>query len=140
MAATAYAGCKAIEKRQESTSEAPSQGMSAHPDAQPAASTQASIGGQLSQEQIQSVVRRGNAKLRKCYEIALARSPQLQGKVVASFTINTDGRVTALDTSESTLGSPEAVRCVAAIFSTMQFPKPQGGEVTVKYPVEFNPS
>jgi hypothetical protein len=40
----------------------------------------------------------------------------------------------------SDLPDREVIRCVIAEYRKLQFPKPEGGVVTVVYPIVFNPS
>ncbi len=105
-------------------------------------SASGSGGGRLAPETIQQVVRANFGKMRQCYENGLRRNPNLQGKIAARFTIETDGSVThAEDVSEAgeAIPDPAVASCVVAVFAVLKFPKPEGGVVKVVYPIVFNP-
>ena len=53
------------------------------------------------------------------------------------FTIGLDGQVTSTKIASTTLGSPTVEDCILRRFARMQFPRPRGGEVTIKYPLIF---
>jgi hypothetical protein len=97
------------------------------------------VAGRLPPEVIQRVVRQSFGGLRACYETALAQSPGLQGRVVVRFLIERGGRVGSASTAGSELADDEMLRCVARHFYTMTFPAPEGGLVTVSYPLVFAP-
>ena len=52
-----------------------------------------------------------------------------------------DGKVSSAspDASGTTLPDPQTVDCVVDVFRTLEFPKPEGGIVTVVYPLIFSP-
>jgi Zn-dependent protease with chaperone function len=95
--------------------------------------------GRLAPEAIQNVVRQGFGAFRQCYENALKANGQLQGTVAVSFTIAADGSVQSAADHGSTLPDADVVQCVVGGFSRLAFPPPQGGQVTVVYPVVFRP-
>ena len=96
--------------------------------------------GHLPPEAIQKVVRQGYPKLEDCYKKAQESNPEVQGRVGFSFTITAEGRVSKLDTSDSTLEDQTMLDCLATTFESFEFPKPEGGGVvTVKYPIIFSP-
>ena len=52
--------------------------------------------------------------------------------------IDREGAVTmAAPASDTTLPDREVVRCITKAYESMSFPKPEGGIVTVVYPVVF---
>ena len=95
------------------------------------------VGGRLPPEAIQRVVRQSFGRLRACYERGLQRSPDLEGRIAVKFVIDREGTVTMASTAESSLGDPSVETCVARAYESMSFPKPEGGIVTVVYPVVF---
>jgi len=95
--------------------------------------------GRLAPEVIQSVVRGSFGRFRTCYETALAKNARLQGRVTVSFAIQPDGSVHDAADHGSDLPDPNVVRCVVDGFGRLAFPPPQGGYVTVIYPIQFSP-
>jgi beta-lactamase regulating signal transducer with metallopeptidase domain len=100
---------------------------------------QRNAGGRLSPEVIQAVVRQSFGAFRACYENGLKRNPKLQGTVTVRFAIEPDGHVQDAADDGSTLPDAEVVQCVVKGFSALTFPPPEGGYVTVAYPVKFTP-
>lgn len=122
----------------------------------------AKVRGRLPPEVIQKTVRANFDGLRRCYEEGLGRNPKLAGKISTRFVIELDGHVSSAIEIHDTPPDPltaslprsditdgrEAPRfpdakveaCVVARFTTMTFPKPEGGIVTVVYPVVFDPA
>jgi hypothetical protein len=97
------------------------------------------VNGRLAPEVIQKVVRANFDPLRKCYEAGLGRNPKLQGRVAVKFVIDLDGHVASAADFGSDMPDREVVRCVVAEYGKLTFPKPEGGIVTVVYPINFNP-
>jgi serine/threonine protein kinase len=62
------------------------------------------------------------------------KDPSASGRIVTSFTINAEGRASAL----SATGMTDAISgCVLSVIRTIVFPRPVGGTVDVHYPVSF---
>jgi hypothetical protein len=99
----------------------------------------APISGRLPAAVIQSIVRTNYGAFQKCYESALARDPQMEGRVTVRFVINAEGRVTLPQIAENSLPDCGAARCVRDNFPALVFPKPEGGIITVVYPIRFAP-
>jgi TonB family protein len=102
------------------------------------------VSGRLPAEVIQRIVRQNFGGFRRCYETGLARDPKLQGQVAVHFTIDREGHVATAEAGEPTKGAArvqdKAVEaCVVARFSSLSFPAPEGGTVSVVYPIVFNP-
>ena len=95
------------------------------------------VHGRLPPEAIQRVIRQSFGRLRACYERGLQRSPDLEGRIAVKFVIDREGDVAMASTSESTLGDASVESCVAKAYEAMSFPKPEGGIVTVVYPIVF---
>lgn len=107
--------------------------------AQGAPSDAKNTDGRLPPETIQTVVRQHFGAFRTCYENGLQKNSKLQGRVTVSFVINLDGTVSNAADDHSTMPDPGVVQCVVAGFGGLTFPPPQGGYVTVVYPVQFDP-
>jgi len=96
--------------------------------------------GRLPPEVIQHIVRQSYGKFRHCYEEGLRRNRNLEGMVSTRFIIERDGRVGAISLARATLPDPVAVKCVLDEYVDITFPPPEGGSVTVVYPIMFSPS
>ena len=97
------------------------------------------VNGRLPPESVQRVVRSNFGRIRACYEDALLRSPQLEGRVSVKFVIARNGAVSAAEIGENTtLADAKASACIVAQYKQMAFPEPEGGIVTVVYPVVFS--
>jgi hypothetical protein len=98
------------------------------------------VSGRLAPEQIQATVRRSFSAMRVCYEQGLEKNPKLSGRVNVRFVIGRDGNVSRAEPSaESTLPDAAVRNCIAHVFQSIQFPPPEGGIVTVVYPIMLEP-
>jgi hypothetical protein len=95
--------------------------------------------GRLPPEEIRRIARSHYGELRQCYEGALGRDPNATGKIVTLFVIGLDGKMTSVRIAYTTLPDCEAVRCMREVYKAMVFPRPEGGRVTVIYPITFDP-
>ena len=107
--------------------------------ATPAPTATTNRDGRLAPEAIQFVVRKSFGKLRSCYETAAQKNVKLAGTVTVKFIINPDGSVRDAADASSTLPDANAIQCIVDGFSKLAYPAPEGGFVTVVYPVEFSP-
>ncbi len=123
------------------------------------------VKGRLPPEVIQKIVRENFDGMKRCYEEGLGRDPALKGKIITKFVIERDGTVsTAADihdappteppsvpaemskefdgrrqAEEPRFPDPKVTACVVSRFKALKFPQPQGGIVTVVYPIIFQP-
>jgi hypothetical protein len=97
----------------------------------------ATSNGRLPPEVIQRIVRQNFGRFRLCYEEGLRLSPSLAGRVTVKFVIGRDGSVPAAMPAGSDLADDRVVSCVVRRFADLSFPKPEGGIVTVVYPIVF---
>ena len=95
--------------------------------------------GRLPAEVIQVVVRKHFESYRACYEAGRARDPRLAGIVNVEYVIGEDGATRDAKNSGSTLPDAEVVACVVDVFGTVRYPPPEGGIVSVVYPIAFEP-
>ena len=91
------------------------------------------VNGRLPPEAIQRVVRQNFGRFRACYEDGLVRNPSLEGRVEVKFVIDRAGGVAGA--TASGFGDDGVSRCVARAYEAMSFPRPEGGIVTVVYPL-----
>lgn len=97
------------------------------------------VTGKLPPEVIQRIVRQNFGRFRVCYEGGLRGNPSLQGRVSVRFIIGRDGAVSNVSNAGSDLPDPNVVQCVSSAFYGLSFPEPEGGIVSVVYPILFQP-
>jgi FHA domain-containing protein len=100
---------------------------------------QTQVNGRLPPEVIQRIVRQNFGRFRLCYENGLRTNPNLQGRVAIKFVIDRSGAVSTAQDGGSDLPDQGVVSCVVRGFGNLSFPQPEGGIVTVVYPIIFNP-
>lgn len=97
----------------------------------------AEVVGGLDKDLIRRVVRAHVNEVRHCYNMGLAKDPNMKGRVAVQFTIGNTGKVSSSVVSESDLkGDGAAVAsCIAQAVRRWSFPKPaSGGAALVTYP------
>lgn len=99
-----------------------------------------SVSGRLPPEIVQRIVRQNFGRFRFCYERGLGANPTLAGRVTVRFVIARDGSVAQVQNGGSDLTDPAVVSCVVRAFYGLSFPQPEGGIVTVTYPILFSPT
>jgi len=97
------------------------------------------VNGRLPPEVIQRIVRQNFGRFRLCYENGLRNNPTLSGRVSVKFVIDRSGAVSTAQDGESELPDQGVISCVVRGFGNLSFPQPEGGIVTVVYPIIFNP-
>ncbi len=97
------------------------------------------VNGRLPPEVIQRIVRQNFGRFRLCYENGLKSNPSLTGRVSVKFVIGREGDVQTAQDGGSELPDQTVVGCVVRGFQNLSFPKPEGGIVTVVYPIIFSP-
>jgi hypothetical protein len=95
------------------------------------------VTGRLPAEVIQRIVRQNYGRFRACYENGLRSNPSLQGRVAVRFVIGRDGAVSNVSNGGSDLPEPSVVQCIIRAYYGLSFPEPEGGIVTVIYPIMF---
>jgi hypothetical protein len=95
--------------------------------------------GHLSPELIRAVVRENYAKFRSCYERGLERNSTLEGGTIYRFEIGVDGRVASAAVVNNRLPNCAVVHCIRDSLRELMFPHPNGGAVTVFYPIQLLP-
>lgn len=91
--------------------------------------------GRLPAERIEAVVRAAHPAFGDCYDALPDPKPSV--RIELHFTIGRDGRVSEghIDAERA----PKLGKCAEPILRRLQFPKPEGGIVTVVYPIDFSP-
>ncbi len=99
-----------------------------------------SVNGRMPPEVIQRIVRQNFGRFRLCYENGLRNNPNLAGRVSVRFVIDKSGGVGMTADGGSDLPDAGVVQCIVRGFGNLSFPQPEGGMVTVVYPMSFSPS
>jgi hypothetical protein len=109
--------------------------------------------GHLRSDAIQAAIRDRLPLAAKCYKEGLARDPKLEGRVLVRLVIGLDGKVieaspatadasadaqTPGDTPMPPMKDAKVVACVVDVLKKTVFPAPDGGTVTVVYPVTLS--
>ena len=89
--------------------------------------------------EIQKIVRAAFPQFKHCYEDGLRRDRDLRGRVAVRFVIGRDGTTTAVAIPEWDLPDATVRACLRRFFATLRYPVPDGGIVTVTYPIQFSP-
>ncbi|MDX9720206.1 MAG: AgmX/PglI C-terminal domain-containing protein [Myxococcota bacterium] len=97
----------------------------------------AKVEGSLDQSAVQAVINENLGKIQRCYETALIGNTSLSGKITFDWTVGSSGKVTEAREVSSTLGDPKVSACIIGVIKKMKFPKPTGGDVTIRYPFMF---
>ncbi len=97
------------------------------------------VGHGLPRAIVQGVVRQNFARMSACYGVGLRDKPTLHGRVAVKFVIGEDGSVQLAQDAGSQLPDEAVVNCVVRNFQVLTFPPPEGGKVTVTYPLVFAP-
>ena len=100
----------------------------------------AKVTGRLPPEVIQRIVRQNLGRFRLCYENGLRQNPKLTGQVTVRFTIDRAGAVSSAKDERSDLPDAGVVACVVRAYGSLSFPAPEGGSVSVVYPMSFSPA
>lgn len=95
--------------------------------------------GGAGQAAIRDAVRARAADFRACYDAGLASNPNLAGKVVVRFSLAPDGSVQGASASGD-IADAEVTSCVVDVFESLKLDPPDGGRVTVSYPIVFAPT
>ena len=94
--------------------------------------------GKLDPQAVEGIVQSGYKLFAHCYRDGLDRDPTLGGAVRLRFVIGSDGRVARVIDGGSDLPDVGVVACVAESFFALEFPRPAGGNVHLRYRVHFD--
>jgi len=96
--------------------------------------------GQLPPEVINRIARQNFGRFKLCYTSGLEKDPKLTGTVTTHFVIDEKGAVSKTESDPSTtMPNADVVACIGRGFSTLSFPQPTAGVVTVTFPLTFEP-
>ena len=91
--------------------------------------------GYLAPDQIKAAFEEHHPSFLECYAGGVLRHPGLSGKMTLRLSIDERGSVSELSVAENDLADCEVVQCIRAHVASIQFPHPQGGSVTLQYPI-----
>jgi TonB family protein len=92
----------------------------------------------LTKDEVGQIIHKHMKEIRYCYETAMIRSPDVEGKLVVHFTIGNQGSVRSTGVRSSTVPDQRLDDCVLGRLAGWKFPNPKGGiEVAVTYPFIF---
>jgi hypothetical protein len=97
----------------------------------------ASKAGRLPANVIQKVIRQNYGWFHACHATEPERNPRLVGYVTLRFQIEESGSVGHVAILRNEVPSCEVVECVRLAMSRLEFPPPEGGAVTVVYPIRI---
>lgn len=90
------------------------------------------------EQQTRSVIVENRPRLRACYEEALARAPDLEGRVVLVVDVGQDGKVAhVLEARREGLGD-DVVRCLARVLKMIPFHDGAARAVRIQVPFVFS--
>lgn len=94
------------------------------------------VTGTLGPQPVKRTLRAAFPRFRGCYEQTLKKDASVTGIASFSFTIDAKGAV-AVPQIESTFSDVNVASCLVAVLSSLIFPEPASGTVSVKYGIEF---
>ena len=83
--------------------------------------------GGLSEAVIEATIKKYLAQVQACYELALRKSPGLEGVVATKFEIGANGRLNYSKVFRSTLDNQNVENCIVRNMKGWRFPRPEGG-------------
>jgi hypothetical protein len=89
---------------------------------------------------VKAAVRERLPALKACYDKALRATPRLAGKVVARWSIDGEGKVSAFTWETDQLGSKLFSACARRVIEAWRFPAPKGAPLVVSFPFVFGGS
>ena len=102
---------------------------------------EASVEGPLDRDIVRRIARAHINELRKCYRDRLDEEPELEAEFEVGFVIDGRGEVRDVRGLGGEKVDRKLRRCVTKAVQTWRFPKPRGGgEVSVTYPMRFEPT
>lgn len=90
-------------------------------------SSQSRISGGLSRDDVITAVSGHLGALSSCNDRRLRDVPSMNGRIVWTFTITTEGRATEVGAQSSTVEDPALRACVEQAITEIQFPRSPGG-------------
>jgi hypothetical protein len=95
--------------------------------------------GDLDPRLVQASIEAHQPRFRACYRAGVARDPGLRGEVKVRFVISETGRTIRVEDAGSRLKDARVLSCIRGEFAAIHFPPPEGGFVSVVWPMLFAP-
>jgi hypothetical protein len=89
---------------------------------------------------VKAAVRERLPALKACYDKALRVTPKLAGKIVAKWSIDGEGKVTAFTWESDQMGSKVLADCGRRVIEAWRFAPPRGAPLVVSFPFVFGGS
>ncbi len=106
----------------------------------PADTVQQIIIGALDRPTIDSTIEKYSKDYKKCYETALAKNSDLEGRTIVNLVIRGEGKVASAKINRTSLNDEALNLCILDITKKIVFPVPKGGGIViVNYPFVFRP-
>lgn len=87
--------------------------------------------------EVESFVRSRSPEVKRCYDLALNRNPQLAGSILWKWTIAENGRLSRSKVENTTIKDPVFIGCLEKKIKAWTFPKPVNGAITISFPFRF---
>ena len=98
------------------------------------------VDGSLDPKAITAAIKRRLAGIKRCYEQQLKRNPKLTGKIVITFVIDGNGKVSEAYVESNSMGDSTVAQCILGLIKRVRFPKPDEGTVQASFPFVFTPA
>lgn len=95
--------------------------------------------GHLDPRLVQAAIEARQPRLRACYRKGVQRNANLRGETRVRLVVAANGHATGVTDAGSRMPDREVLKCVLAEYSSLRFPRPEGGAVTVVHPMTFSP-
>ncbi len=95
--------------------------------------------GSIDQREVEKVFAKLQNPLEKCHVQGRDRVEYLSGDVKVFMRIDQGGKVRWSHFEDSSLGDHETEKCILQVFSSAQWPKPEGGEAEVRHGFGWGP-
>lgn len=94
--------------------------------------------GEVSRSQVDEALGKRLVQMQNCYQSALLENPGLTGKMLLRWTVSESGEVQGVLVEKSQFDNAELHSCIVQEIAKVQFPKPKGGSIFIRYPLNFS--
>lgn len=89
------------------------------------------------EEEISRQVQGAKNSFYKCFAHLLQRNPQAKGTLSVTFTIETSGKVSQIDSTSTTLNEEDFKKCIREVMSRIEFKPFSGAPISTLFPMNF---
>lgn len=93
--------------------------------------------GELSEDEISTVLKKQNNQFFKCYTQLLQKKPDSKGVATLNFTVERSGKVTDIKIQSNELAQPEFLSCLTETLKRIDFRSFSGNTVSAVFPIRF---